>query len=173
MVFRIPGNEDMINAFGRAIWNCHYIEETAASLLYVGGHDLTRARSLSMKDKVTEIRALARARGESSELSHQLRLAAESLDTIRTKHRNALAHASQFTAEVTADGEYRAGVALSYRDGTRTVLDGPKQMLQLAKSIEELGEPIFAAYGAMIESDELKSGQEVGRRSPQVRSQRS
>ena len=157
----------MINAFGRAIWNCHYIEETAASLLYVGGHDLTRARKLSMKDKVTRIRALARARRADSELSRRLRLAAESLDTIRTKHRNALAHASQFTAEVTAHGEYRAGVALSYRDGTRTVLGGPEEMLQLAKSIEELGDPVFAAYGAMIESNELKSGHEASCHSAQ------
>jgi hypothetical protein len=156
--YRTPAHPLLISALGRAVWNFLSLEETVVAILYEAGtHDLGEARSMMAGAKAEALRRLGpwlRQRGASHHLVSTIEVAYEAFDLARSEYRNALLHASPFTAGYEEDGTYRPGLAMTTPSG---LVDAraPLDLHSLAHRIEDAIDPLSAArmgVGEFVES---------------------
>lgn len=145
--FRIPAHPDMLAALGRAMWNFFSLEEGIVAILHrAQASDLNKSRSLDATRKEKRLKqlrdTLARSQASPS-LVQSLDEVLIAFKDMRTRYRNALAHAQAFTAGVDGDGTYRPGLSHVARDGSRVELAREaSDLLAIAHEIEDAGRAI-------------------------------
>jgi len=151
--YRTPAHPETVAALGRAIWSFLALEGIVASILYEAGVcGLDAARGLDAGDKEHALQGLRSSlamRNAPPEVLESLDEAIKAFRHARSEYRNALAHATPYTAGRDEDGTYRPGLVLRLPDGSRLHAGEPSDLHKIAHRIEDASSALNAARRAI------------------------
>jgi len=114
VTYRTPGHPEIISALGRALWNFLCLEEQVVAILYEGQFmELEASRKLMAAGKGKKLKKLKNKLFRESapkELIATLEVAYNDFCLVTDNYRNALSHATPYTARYNADGVYIPGL---------------------------------------------------------------
>ncbi|ACU60711.1 hypothetical protein [Chitinophaga pinensis] len=150
--YRIPSHPAIISALGRCLYNYLALEESVVAIIYEADETaLTLVRTKMGNAKVqalTKFTKNLQSNGAPQHLIDTLEKAIAAFDTITRKYRNAIAHATPFTAGKDESGSYMPGLFFRIEN---TYLYKPDDLHRVALAIEEAIDPLGNARMAVRE----------------------
>lgn len=116
ITYRTPGHPEIISAIGRALWNFLNLEEQVVAILSEGKFmSLEESRKLMAAGKAKKLNKFKNKllrESAPSELIIALQVAYDEFNYVTQCYRNAISHASPYTARYEDDGTYIPGISL-------------------------------------------------------------